>query len=218
MKFLIIITVLSRILMFIMSIVCCYNGIKKLKKEDKIHGIYSLSIISIIDSITYIYLVLIKQDKSLFISLSKYTQFVYQFLEIMIILHFYLITESEKSKLLKFSKPIIIFCSLLLILIFSNYNEKEIFFTVFELAIVNFFSIRFFFSEFNTKHYKERSFKFILFGLFIFVNFTAPYYIIENKLEVNHPIIIQSLNFISDIGYTILFASINKQIKCSAKR
>ena len=218
MKLLITITSFSRILMFIMSIICFYNGIKKLKIDDKIYGIFSLSIISIIDSITYIYLVVIKQDKSLFINLSRYTQFVYQFLEIIIILHFYLITESEKSKLLKFSNLTTIVCSLILILIFLNYSEKEIYFTVIELAIVNFFSIRFFFSEFNFNNYKERSFKFILFGLFIFVNFTAPYYIIENKLEINHPLIIQSLNFISDIGYTILFAFINKQIKCSAKR
>lgn len=218
MKLLITITSFSRILMFIMSIICFYNGIKKLKIDDKIYGIFSLSIISIIDSITYIYLVVIKQDKSLFINLSRYTQFVYQFLEIIIILHFYLITESEKSKLLKFSNLTTIVCSLILILIFLNYSEKEIYFTVIELAIVNFFSIRFFFSEFNSNNYKERSFKFILFGLFIFVNFTAPYYIIENKLEINHPLIIQSLNFISDIGYTILFAFINKQIKCSAKR
>gem|GEM_PF-3460742 len=200
-----------------MSIICCYNGVKGLKKDDKIIGIFSLSIISIIDSITYIYLVIIKQDKHLFINISEYTQFLYQFLEIIIIFHFYLITQIKQSKFLNFSKLILIVFSMIIFFIFKL-SEREIFLTVFELSIINFFSIRFFFSEFKRNHYRENTFKYISFGLFIFANFTAPYYIIENKLENNHPSIIQSLNFISDIGYTILFAFINKEIKCISKR
>lgn len=219
MKILIILTSYSRILMFIMSIVCCYNGIKKIKIiDDKIIGIFCLSIISIVDSITYIYIVLIKQDKTLFTNLSAYTQLLYQFLEIIIIFHFYLKTEIKEFKFFNISKLILIASSIFLLIIFSNYNEKDILITIIELVIINIFSIRFFFSNFKSKHYQESSFKYISFGLFIFANFTAPYYIIENKLEINQPSIIRSLNFINDLGYTILFAFINKEIKCIVKK
>lgn len=217
MRFLIILTSFSRILMFIMSIICFYNGIKRLQRDDKIIGIFSLSIISIVDSITYIFIVIIKQDKLLFINFSVYTQFLYQFLELIIIFHFYLKTEIKESEFFKFSKLVLTAYSMILLFIFK-YSEIEIFFTVFNLLIINFFSIRFFIAEFNENHFQTNSFKYIRFGLFIFANFTAPYYIIENNLEINHPTIIRSLNFISDIGYTILFVFINKEIKCIPKR
>lgn len=212
------ITTISRLSLFITSLICLFNGIKHFSKLKGMRGLFMLCIFSTIDALVYFTLVIIKKNKGLFIDLTAYTQVIFHLLEILIILEFYLQRETLKFKPYISSNSILLFTAILLTMLSFLEIDRQLIFTLLKLVMINIFSVKYFFSNFNTIYLKENSFITISYGLFIFANITAPYYIIENNIESNFTSIIHTLNLKNELGYTILFFSINKEIRCIAKK
>lgn len=213
MKALIILSSSSRIVMFVTSIICLYNGIKYYNKIKSIKGFIFLSLLSIADSLSYIYLVIIEKNKTTFYIISEQTQILYHVVEIGVILYFFISKNYDQKVLIKKHKTLIFALLTLLYLYNILIHSTNTFLILSELIIVNTLCINYFFSTYKKKISQIDTHKYLINGLFIFINITAPYYILENNIEKTTPFLISYINFINDLGYTILFLSINKEVK-----
>ena len=216
MKALIIATSGFRVIMFITGLMCSYFGIKHIRKNNDLIGFILLPILSSIDSATYLYYAIIKFNKPAFITFSNYTQIFYLGLELIVITAFFLkINITNRIILRRYVCILSILSSIIILLDILKY-EIDIYIIISELLIVNIFSVKYFLSYYDRIKSEIVLYHYIVSGLFIFINITAPYYIIQNNLESNTPYILSYINFINDLGYTILFVSIIKEIKWRA--
>lgn len=208
-----------RFVMFITSIRCLYFGTKNYKTLSIFKGFYYLTLFSLIDTLSYLILVIVKEDKPFFYEISSKTQLGFQLFEIFIITAFYIANTYHSKKVYGAIKNILISVLVTgyIIIIRSNYNP-EILLTLIELLIINFFAIRFYLFYYDKNISDNKEIKYLTNGLFIFINITTPYYMIENKLQVNYPELIRYLNAINDLGYSILFILITKCFKCTAQK
>ncbi len=202
-----------RFMMVFASIFCVYFGIKYFQKIKSIRGFILLSILSSLDSFTYLYLAIIKEEKGSFLILSNYTQIIYLIIELLVITEYLIrINLTKKIDIFQFRISITLIALILLVINFL-YFRIDLLIIISELIIINIFSINYHLSFYNkNKHEREKN-KYLISGLFIFINMTAPYYIIQNNIESNAPYILNYINFINDLGYSILFISIIKEIK-----
>ena len=216
MKALIIATSGFRVIMFITGLMSSYYGIKHIRKNNDLIGFILLPILSSIDSATYLYYAIIKFNKPAFITFSNYTQIFYLGLELIVITAFFLkINITNRIILRRYICILSILSSIIILLDILKY-EIDIYIIISELLIVNIFSVKYFLSYYDRIKSEIVLYHYIVSGLFIFINITAPYYIIQNNLESNTPYILSYINFINDLGYTILFVSIIKEIKWRA--
>jgi hypothetical protein len=80
--------------------------------------------------------------------------------------------------------------------------------------MINTFAINIFYSEIEKPNFKwQQSNLIINNGLFAFINFTVPLYIISDKGFFNEEEIKYSIAFINEIGYMIIFISLIKSLK-----
>jgi len=200
-------------MMFVTSVICLYNGIKYYNKIKSIKGFIFLSLLSIADSLSYIYLVIIEKNKTTFYKISEQTQILYHVVEIGVILYFFISKNYDQKVLIKKHKTLIFALLTLLYLYNILIQSTNTFLILSELIIVNTLCINYFFSIYKKKISQIDTHKYLINGLFIFINITAPYYILENNIEKTTPFLISYINFINDLGYTILFLSINKEVK-----
>lgn len=213
MKALIIITSGIRFLMLISSITSAYFGLRYFKRIKPLRGFLIISILSSIDSLSYLYLAIIKSNKASFIIFSEYTQLIYLAIELYVITDF-LIRTTKKDNNISYKHSLLTFIlPFTLVLINYLYFHIDFLIVILELFIINIFSIKYFLNYYNTTDSNRNKNKYLIAGLFIFINITAPYYIIQSKIESNAPYIMSYINFINDLGYIILFISIIKEIK-----
>jgi hypothetical protein len=187
---------------------------KKTKFENLLLVTLFFSILDITSN--YIFIDFIKSEK-LFAAFANINQYIFYLFEILSIIFFYSELNGKKNN----SKTLIIISVLsvtttLLLFIISSIDWTFITLTtiiVFELLFINFS-----FGYFLTKNLEvEYSFKtnrliIINYGLFIFVNFTTPFYFINIYLAKQN-IEAPDLNFITYIGYIILYSTIIKSLK-----
>ncbi len=217
MKALIILTSGIRFLMFISGIICAYFGLKFFEKTKPLRGFLILSILSSIDSFSYLYFAIVRSNKESFTILSEHTQLIYLVVEIYVITDFLLkstIKDNHISNKYSFLTYTIPFTLILINYLFFNVDFLIV---ILELVIINLFSIKYFLNYYNTTKINRNRNRHLITGLFIFINMTAPYYIIQSNIESNAAYMMSYINFINDLGYTILFISIIKEIKWVTK-
>jgi hypothetical protein len=136
-----------------------------------------------------------------------------------IIFIFYLNTIFKLKNNLIYSVPIITASLLLALRYFSGQNIVNNYlplFVVIEALIVDIcFGFLIFKKIENDKSIISISENQINTGFFLFVNTTAPYYLVINYINNFEKSPVTFLNFIGSFGYIILFYHIYKAIKCS---
>ena len=204
--------------MFILSIVVLTKAIKFYKISYPINTFTWVIILSVFDNILYLITVIILKNFNLFYKITSFTQSFYQYIEYIIICLFLIKIAGNHifSVITKFFLLVISTSFILLGLQGQNIFEKHfLLLTIFELIIVNLCSCIIFIGEINGSNIEKHKSSVILTkGIFIFINFTTPYYIISNYLGNNLNEITNSLNFINDMGYVIFFISLYKSLKC----
>ena len=216
MKYLDITNDLFKFLMLITSIITI-TELFRLKNRSRLQNLFLATIFfSIIDvASNYILLDYLKSEKY-FSAFANLNQYIFYFLEISTIIFFY-INLFESKKLLNYAF-IIFFISFLLTLTyfkFSSHNYSFFTFTLiilFELIYIN-FSFGLFLTQNLEIEYSDRikRLNLINYGLFIFVNFSTPFYFISVYLakQNNEQL---DLSFITYFGYMILYFSIFKSL------
>lgn len=204
--------------MNIFSLSLAIYGILNIKKLENIKIYILLPILSFIDSFSLILLTQILDYSNYFHVFSEYFQICFLNFELALIIFFYsnfFIKVKPKLFLLLF------FISTFILLYVKYYSGKNLvndylpLFVIIEALIVDIcfgFLIlkktkedRSILSNFENQLNK---------GLFLFVNTTAPYYLIINYIDNSQKAATTYLSFIGSIGYIILFYHIYKAIKC----
>jgi hypothetical protein len=173
---------------------------------------------SLLDTLSFSFLHLALKKTELFILTANTLQTIFIITELFFIVYFYFIS----SKLLNLKKrfflvSILTIISIVLIIDYNILRFKSFSLTilVFEVIFVNFFSSVFFVKNIDYELQNiPRHIKIINQSLFIFINFTAPYYFISSILNHDRSPITITLNFINDFGYSFLFFQFIKAFKC----
>jgi hypothetical protein len=205
--------------MNIFSLSLAIYGILNIKKIGNLKIFILLPILSFIDSFSLILLTQILDHKNAFLLFSEYFQLIFLNYELAIIIIFYLNTIFKiKNKLIN-SVPIITASLLLALRYFSGQNIVDNYLPIFVATEALIVDICFVFLI--SKKIKEDktildiSENQINKGFFLFVNTTAPYYLVINYINYFQERSANFLNFIGSFGYIILFYHIYKAIKCS---
>jgi len=216
-----IISSICRVVMFLTTCYLFVVGLTIREKKNLIFSFWYLSIFSLLDSILYIYFIIIYKDVNSYYAITKWSQLSYILFEFFIISNFLFEINNIKSR--KTLKTIIILVSTitLLISIINNWDFKEkyySFITLIELVFINTFAIRYLlFISPEILDQKSKSISLIVKGMFLFINISSPYFIII-QIIINEPnSIISLLSFINDIAYTVFFVFIIKSLKCQYK-
>jgi len=205
--------------MNIFSLALAIYSMINIKKLGNLKIFLLLPILSFIDSFSLILLTQILDYKNTFQVFSEYFQIIFLNYELAIIIIFYLKIVLDKKNKLFYSVPIFTSSILLLFRFFSGQNivnDYLPFFVVIEALIVDIcFGVLIY-----KKIKKEKSIlrnweDQINKGFFLFVNTTAPYYLVINYIDNYQEVAATSLNFIGSFGYIILFYHIFKATKCS---
>jgi hypothetical protein len=207
--------------MQVLSFIVLVKAIKYYKVTYPINIFIWVITLSVIDSLVFIFLTIILKDKILFLEIAKYLQSIYQLVECIIIFIYFSIIL--KNDFLRFIIKIVIMFLLLFFFISAIYGknifeENYLLIIIVQLLIVNACSCLIFIEEINGSNLDLKKSHVILSkGIFIFINFTAPYYIISKYLFKNLFFVHNYLNSINDIGYIIFFISLLKSYKCYQK-
>jgi hypothetical protein len=153
----------------------------------------------------------------MFATFANVNQYIFYLFEILTIIFFYSELNGKKNN--KIISIIFILISVLTTsLLFTISKIDSSFFTltlviIFELLFIN-FSFGFFFTKNLEEEYSVKTKKIISinYGLFIFVNFTTPFYFI-NIFLAKQNLKVPDLNFITYIGYIIFYSTIIKSLK-----
>ena len=210
--------------MITMSIVALTRGIKILKKNDLLQVFNLLLAISIIDGLSYVFMNMIFKSTSLIlIRFSPILQSIYLSVEYTVFSYFYFTFFKESRLRILIASLFISFIIISTTSFALGNNPFEVHYTYFviiEIVLGNVCFATILYNKIFTPNYTiERSNFEISKGFFIFINLTAPYYIISNflnakygneKMHLVNLTIIEALNSINDIGYIILFYSFYK--------
>jgi len=175
----------------------------------------SFSIIDVISN--YIYLSYLNNE-SKFNSFASINQGLFFISELTALVFFYQKLIDIKTY---WKKTFVIFLfAFILTWLFSYFNNipnidfSFSFLLIFELIFINFSFGYFFYTTVEKSFIDElKNWNYINYGYFIFVNLTAPFYFISiHLLHQNTPN--DSMGFINYLGYTILYSTFIKSIKC----
>jgi len=190
----------------------------RINKRSKFENLLFIALIFSILDITsnYIFIDFINSEK-MFATFANVNQYIFYLFEILTIIFFYSELNGKKNN--KIISIIFILISVLTTsLLFTISKIDSSFFTltlviIFELLFIN-FSFGFFFTKNLEEEYSVKKKKIISinYGLFIFVNFTTPFYFI-NIFLAKQNLKVPDLNFITYIGYIIFYSTIIKSLK-----
>ena len=210
-----------RLTMHILSFILLVKAIKYYKITYPINIFIWVIALSVIDTLIYIIVSIILRDNILFLEIAKYFQSFYQLVECLVVfIYFVLILKND---LFRFIIKIVIIFFLLFFSISAIYGknifeENFLFVIIIQILIVNICSCLIFITDIKGSNPELKESHVILAkGIFIFINFTAPYYIISKYLEENLFSVSIYLNIINDIGYIFFFSSLFKSYKCYQK-
>lgn len=203
--------------MFLSSMVGFIYGVKYFNKISKLKFFVLLLSLSIIDTVSYLVISVILKKTNIFLEISPIIQSFYLVTEFSIFSIFFM--RIIKNKYLQFFLKFILISFLIIdiILIINGINAIEKYFTIFfitEFLIVNIFCVIILIKNLYDQLQIEPWDLKALNGIFIFINFTAPYYFISQYLNINNQNLIYSLNSINDIGYSILFIYLFNSFRC----
>lgn len=217
-----VISSLFKVVMFLTTCYLFYVGLKFRNKENLIFTFWYLCIFSLIDSLLYLYFVIISNEINSFLSISKWTQLVYIFIEFFIISNFLFEINN-----IRYKKNLIKVISFISILVFcvtfiNKWNFKEYYYTIItliEFVFINILGIRYLLiiSPYILDQ-KSKEVSIIVKGIFLFINISSPYFIIIQFISNEPNSILSSLSFISDIAYTIFFSYLIKSLQCNYKK
>jgi hypothetical protein len=210
-----------RLTMHVLSFILLVKAIKNYKVTYPINIFIWVIALSVMDTLIFIFVSKILRDNILFLEIAKYYQSFYQLVECVVIFIYFLLIL--KNALLRFIIKIFIIFLLLFFSISSIYGknifeENFLFIIIIQILIINICSCLIFINDIEGSNPELKESHVILAkGIFIFINFTSPYYIISKYLEENLFSVSIYLNVISDIGYIIFFNSLLKSYKCYQK-
>jgi hypothetical protein len=190
----------------------------RINKRSKFENLLFIALIFSILDITsnYIFIDFINSEK-MFATFANVNQYIFYLFEILTIIFFYSELNGKKNN--KIISIIFILISVITTsFLFTISKIDSSFFTltlviIFELLFIN-FSFGFFFTKNLEEEYSVKTKKIISinYGLFIFVNFTTPFYFI-NIFLAKQNLKVPDLNFITYIGYIIFYSTIIKSLK-----
>ena len=209
---------ISRFLMLIAAAIAIFEGLKAFKNLGFLKLILILCILSFLDTLSFSIFHELGKRADLFIKTAVITQNIFIVTELVSIIVFYSkIFLKPKLSTIAFLISIIIIAFIVLLKITSAYKliSIELPILIFEVIFVNLFSGLFFLKSLdNNKSEFKKEFQIINRGFFIFINLTAPYYLISSLIVNNLSPLILALNFINDISYSILFYQFIKAFRC----
>jgi hypothetical protein len=205
-------------MLMLISAVATSVELLRINKRSKFENLIFITLIfSILDIVSnYVFIDFIKSEK-MFERFANINQYLFYLFETLTIIFFYNELNGKKNNI----KNTIIFGGFSIattLLFFTISTIDSSFFTltlviVFELLFIN-FSFGYFFTKNLEVEYSSNTKRLVIinYGLFIFVNFTTPFYFISiflSKQNLEAP----DLNFITYIGYIILYSTIIKSLK-----
>jgi hypothetical protein len=207
--------------MQVLSFILLIKAIKYYKVTYPINIFIWVISLSVMDTLVYIIVSIILKDKILFLEIAKYLQSFYELVECIVIFIYFLLIL--KNNLIRFIIRIVILFILMFFSISAIYGknifeENFLFIIIIQILVVNICSCLIFITDIKGSNPElKKSHVILTKGIFIFINFTAPYYIISKYLEENLFSVSIYLNIINDIGYIIFFSSLLKSYKCNQK-
>ena len=203
--------------MIVISLFAFFKGLKIFKKSNLIKLFTLLILLSFIDVLSYFFLVDNFLKEEIFHEISPIIQGSYLYIEFITICIFFitvltnnLIKTALKGTIILFTIAVI-FC---LIIQNNPFTEFYLFFVIAEVVIVNICFVMLMIKQIKHDAILIQKFKIIIGkGFFIFINLTAPYYVISDYLGPKYNQLTQLLNPINDIGYIILFFMFFKAFK-----
>ena len=159
--------------------------------------------LSCIEIILAIYFTGINNDYNQFAEFSQYYHTVYIAIESFIIAVFYFNLNTTKRIKHIISYVIIAIFLLLCIAVILEFCSLYLGLVIFEFFLVNVNALSIYFIAIKSNKFEIRNDELIISnGLFIFINFTAPYFIVDQSVE-DYNYILNSLKFINSLGYCI---------------
>ncbi len=174
-------------------------------------------LISFIEIIVMIIFTALLKDVNTASKITEFLHPIYILIESIIIFIFYLkfnlIPKLKNATLYSIISIFIILVSLLYLRVTNFYLSLAIF----EFLLINIYAITIFISNITNKEKWISNDKLIINnGLFIFINFTIPYYLIESFISPKS-FILYTLDFINTIGYCIFYFTILLSMKWQLK-
>lgn len=203
--------------MITIALVALFKGIKIFKKSNLIKIFTLLLLLSSLDGLTYFFLIDIFLREKIFYLVSPIIQGSYLFTEFITICIFFASVLKDTFIKKSLIACIIAFTVAVLFCLLNQNNpfiEFYLIFIVTEVVVVNIC-----FGILMIKQVKHdgiiiHKYEILMAkGIFIFINLTAPYYVISNYLGPKYNQLTQLLNPINDIGYIILFFMFFKAFK-----
>ncbi len=174
-------------------------------------------IISFAEIVLMFMLTGILQKQNTFKIIMEYIRPNYLLIELIIIFIFYLkinLNTKLKNAILYLVISVLVILLTLLYLRITNFYLS---FAIFEFLLININAITIFISNINSTERLIRNDNLIINnGLFLFINFTMPFYLIENFIPPKS-YIIYTLEFINTIGYCIFYYTILLSMKWQIK-
>jgi hypothetical protein len=209
---------ISRFIMLIAAAIAIVEGIKAFKNLGFLKLILILCILSFLDTLSFSIFHELGKRNDIFINTAVFTQNVFIITELVSIIIFYSNTSLKPKMSISIFLISTITIAVIMFLKMTNpYRiiSIELPILIFEVIFVNFFSGLFFLKniEYNKSEF-PKEFQIINKGFFIFINLTAPYYLISSLIVNNLSPLILALNFINDISYSILFYQFIKAFRC----
>lgn len=213
-----ILTLVAIGVMNIFSLLLAIYGLINIQKIGDLKIFILIPLLSFFDSASLILLTQILDKKNAFFIFSEYFQIIFLNTELATIIIFYLkfiLKIKFRFYYLLLILTNITFLSLRYFTGLDIANDYLPAFVIIESLIVNvFFGILFSYKIKNDGLQISQWANEINKGFFLFVNTTAPFYLIINYLGDYQKIISTYLSFIGSFGYIILFYYIYKAKKC----
>ena len=203
--------------MITIALVALFKGIKIFKKSNLIKIFTLLLLLSSLDGLTYFFLIDIFLREKIFYLVSPIIQGSYLFTEFITICIFFASVLKDTFIKKSLIACIIAFTVAVLFCLLNQNNpfiEFYLIFIVTEVVVVNIC-----FGILMIKQVKHdgiiiHKYEILMAkGIFIFINLTAPYYVISNYLGPKYNQLTQLLNPINEIVYIILFFMFLKAFK-----
>ena len=159
---------------------------------------------------------ILKQGKTLY-TITEYIRPYYILIESIIIFIFYLKINLQHKLKIAILYSVITILAILLALFYLSVINFYLSFAIFEFLLININAITIFIYNINSREKLIRNDNLIINnGLFIFINFTMPFYLIQNFIPPKS-YIMETLEFINTIGYCIFYYTILLSMKWQIK-
>ena len=194
-----------------------YVNIIYVRRFKKINIFLPCLIISFFEIVLMIIFTGVLDQGQNILKITEYTRPIYILTESIIIFIFYLnfnLIPKIKSAILYSVISIFI---IIVTLLYWEVTNIYLSLAIFEFLLINIYAITIFISNINNNEKWIWNDKLIINnGLFIFINFTIPFYLIESFISPKS-VILYTLDFINNIGYCIFYFTILLSMKWQIK-